>query len=61
MERDRRFVYDALGNLVMTIERDYRPGTGYLFDAVDVHQPFGADPQRVTVALHFLVHESHNA
>ena len=59
VERDRRFVYDMSGNLVLSGERDYPPGTGYVFDAADVHQPVGADPRRVTVALHFLVHESH--
>jgi len=59
VERDRRFVHDASGNLVLSGERDYPPGTGYVFDAADVHQPVGADPRRVTVALHFLVHESH--
>lgn len=59
VERDRRFVHDASGNLVLSGERDYPPGTGYVFDAADVHQPVGADPQQVTVALHFLVHESH--
>jgi predicted metal-dependent enzyme (double-stranded beta helix superfamily) len=59
VERDRRFVHDASGNLVLRGERDYPPGSGYLFDPVDVHQPFGADPRRVTVALHFLAHGSH--
>lgn len=58
IERDRRFVSDAAGNLTPSGERDYPPGTGYVFDAVDVHQPAGADPHRVTVALHFLVHHS---
>jgi hypothetical protein len=58
IERDRRFVHDASGALVLSGERDYPPGTGYVFDAADVHQPVGADPRRVTVALHFLVHES---
>jgi predicted metal-dependent enzyme (double-stranded beta helix superfamily) len=59
LERDRRFVHDASGNLVLRGERDYPPGSGYLFDPMDIHQPFAADPQRVTVALHFLVHGSH--
>jgi predicted metal-dependent enzyme (double-stranded beta helix superfamily) len=59
VERDRRFVHSASGNLVLSGERDYPPGTGYVFDAADVHQPIGADPWRVTVALHFLVDESH--
>jgi predicted metal-dependent enzyme (double-stranded beta helix superfamily) len=57
-ERDRRFVHDAAGNLTHIGERDYPPGAGYVFDALDVHQPAGADPRRVTVALHFLVHHS---
>jgi len=56
IERDRRFAHDASGKLVLSGERDYPPGTGYVFDASDVHQPVGADPWRVTVALHFLVH-----
>jgi predicted metal-dependent enzyme (double-stranded beta helix superfamily) len=59
VERDRRFVHGTSGKLVMTGERDYPPGTGYVFDATDIHQPVGADPRRVTVALHFLVQESH--
>jgi predicted metal-dependent enzyme (double-stranded beta helix superfamily) len=59
VERDRRFVHDESGRLALRSELDYPPGTGYIFDAVDVHQPFGADPRRVTVALHFLVHQSH--
>jgi predicted metal-dependent enzyme (double-stranded beta helix superfamily) len=58
VERDRRFVHDASDNLVPTGERNYPRGTGYVFDPVDVHQPLGADPWQVTVALHFLVHDS---
>jgi hypothetical protein len=63
MERDRRYSEDAAGNPVLNTERDYPPGTGYVFDPEAVHQPIGADPLRVTVALHFLVHDSrhHNA
>ena len=63
IERDRRFIHDASDNPILSRERSYPPGTGYVFDPVDVHQPVGADPQRVTVALHFLVHGSshHNA
>jgi predicted metal-dependent enzyme (double-stranded beta helix superfamily) len=59
IERNRRFASDASGALVLSDERDYPPGTGYVFDAVEVHEPLGADQQRVTVALHFLVHEGH--
>ena len=55
VERDRRFVHDTSGNLVLSGERDYPPGTGYLFNPSDVHQPVGGDPRRATVALHFLV------
>jgi predicted metal-dependent enzyme (double-stranded beta helix superfamily) len=58
VERNRRFIHNATGNLVLSGEHDYPPGTGYVFDARDVHQPVGADPWRVTVALHFLVHDS---
>jgi hypothetical protein len=58
VERDRRFVPAAAGNLQSSGEHDYPVGTGYVFDALDVHQPVGADPHRVTVALHFLVHHS---
>ncbi|MEA2575533.1 MAG: 3-mercaptopropionate dioxygenase [Chloroflexia bacterium] len=63
IERDRRFVHDASGNLVLSAQRDYPQGAGYVFSAVDVHQPVGADPRRLTIALHFLVHDSghHNA
>jgi len=57
IERDRRFVADASGNLVLSGERNYPRGTGYVFDTTDVHQPVGADPRQVTVALHFLVHD----
>jgi predicted metal-dependent enzyme (double-stranded beta helix superfamily) len=57
VERSRGFVRDAAGELVLSSERDYPPGTGYIFDATEIHQPVGADPRRVTVALHFLVHE----
>jgi predicted metal-dependent enzyme (double-stranded beta helix superfamily) len=59
VERDRRFVHAPSGNLMLIGERDYPPGTGYVFDAADIHQPVGADPLRVTVALHFLVEEGH--
>lgn len=63
LERDRRFVHDTSGEPVLVAVRDYGPGAGYVFDAVDIHQPVGADPGQVTVALHFLVHDSphHNA
>jgi predicted metal-dependent enzyme (double-stranded beta helix superfamily) len=59
IERERRFGQDAAGNLVLRSERDYPPGTGYVFDSSDVHQPSGADARRITVALHFLVQEAH--
>lgn len=59
IERDRRYVRDAQGKRVVSSERDYPPGTGYLFLSSDIHQPTGADPWRVTVALHLLVHKSH--
>jgi len=59
IERNRVFVHGAAGNLVPSGERDYPQGGGYIFDAADVHEPVGADPQRVTVALHFLVHGTH--
>lgn len=58
IERNRWFIREASGNLALSSERDYPPGTGYVFDAADIHQPVGADPRRVTVALHFLVHKS---
>ena len=59
VERNRRFALDASGNLAAADEFDYPPGTGYVFDASEVHQPLGADPEGVTVALHFLAHEGH--
>ncbi len=59
IERNVCFAHDASGNPVLAGEQDYPQGTGYVFDASDVHQPVGADPHRVTVALHFLVHDSH--
>ena len=57
IERDRRFVSGATGEPMLSYERDYPAGTGYVFDPTDVHQPVGADPRHVTVALHFLVHD----
>jgi predicted metal-dependent enzyme (double-stranded beta helix superfamily) len=57
VERDRRYAHDTEGDLVPWGERSYPPGAGYMFDASAVHQPVGADPLRVTVALHFLVCE----
>jgi len=59
VERNRRFIHDDSGNLMLFDERDFSPGTGYVFDAADIHQPVGADPRGVTVALHFLVCERH--
>jgi len=58
VECDRRFAHNASGELALISERDYPPGKGYVFDATDVHQPVGADARRVTVAIHFLVHET---
>jgi hypothetical protein len=54
IERDRRFLVSN-GELMLAVERDYRPGAGYVFEPTDIHQPSGADPLGVTVALHFLV------
>jgi predicted metal-dependent enzyme (double-stranded beta helix superfamily) len=54
VEQDRRFVSNAAGELELLAERDFPPGTGYLFSPDDVHQPVGADREEVTVALHFL-------
>jgi predicted metal-dependent enzyme (double-stranded beta helix superfamily) len=59
IERDRRFVFDDSNNLNLISERDYPPGTGYIFNAVDIHQPVGADAKTVTIALHFIVQENH--
>lgn len=56
IERDRRFVDVSDGGLELVSERDYPPGTGYSFGPTDIHQPVGADPSGLTVALHFLVH-----
>lgn len=56
VERDRRFVETRSDSLLFIGERDYPPGASYLFDAVDIHQPVGADPSGVTVSLHFMVH-----
>src|SRR5215216_413780 len=57
IERDRRYRLDETGELRLIAERDYRPGTGYLFDPTDIHQPAGADPRRLTIALHLLVQD----
>jgi predicted metal-dependent enzyme (double-stranded beta helix superfamily) len=56
IERDRRFVDVGGGVLELVSERDYPPGTGYSFGPTDIHQPVGADPSGLTVAVHFLVH-----
>jgi predicted metal-dependent enzyme (double-stranded beta helix superfamily) len=56
VERDRRFVDVGGGILELVSEHDYPPGTGYSFGPTDIHQPVGADPSGLTVALHFLVH-----
>src|SRR5215210_8982525 len=53
IERNQRFVLED-GELVPIGERDYHVGEGYLFDLRDIHQPVGADPDRETVALHFM-------
>lgn len=57
IERDRRFRAGDDG-LVLISERDYLPGNGYIFDPVDIHQISGADPNQLTIALHFLVHDA---
>ncbi|MFL5761436.1 MAG: hypothetical protein ACJ789_17075 [Thermomicrobiales bacterium] len=64
VERDRRFSASAGSNLKLLAERDYPPGTGYLFSSDDIHQPAGVHAERATVALHFLAsshveHEQH--
>jgi predicted metal-dependent enzyme (double-stranded beta helix superfamily) len=61
IERDRRFILDVSNNLDLISQRDYPPGTGYIFNAVDIHQPVGADTNIVTVALHFIVQENHTS
>lgn len=58
IERDRRYRMNDAGELELMARRDYRPGSGYLFDAADIHQPIGADPRQLTVALHFLAHDA---
>ncbi len=58
LERDRRYRLDRQGGLELIAERDYPPGSGYIFGPADIHQPIGADPHRLTVALHFLVHRA---
>jgi predicted metal-dependent enzyme (double-stranded beta helix superfamily) len=54
VEQDRRFASNEAGELKLLAARDFPPSTGYLFGPDDVHQPVGADPEEVTVALHFL-------
>jgi predicted metal-dependent enzyme (double-stranded beta helix superfamily) len=55
VERDRRYQMNAAGELTLISTTDYPSGAGYVFDASDIHQPMGADPRGLTVALHFLV------
>jgi hypothetical protein len=54
VERDRRFAGDEISDPKLLGAHDYPPGTGYTFNPDDVHQPVGVDPDKVTVALHFL-------
>jgi hypothetical protein len=58
IERDLRFGIDGAGDSKLLGEREYPSGTGYTFSPDDVHQPVGADPNGVTVALHFLASSS---
>jgi hypothetical protein len=60
IERDHRFSVGPGGRLTLTETRDYPPGSGYVFDPTDIHQPVGAAQDRVTVALHFLLHGHHH-
>ena len=53
VERDRRFALVG-DELIQISEQNYAAGEGYLFDMSDIHQPVGADPERETVALHFM-------
>jgi hypothetical protein len=46
---------DAAGELTQISTTDYPSEAGYVFDASDIHQPSGADPRGLTVALHFLM------
>jgi predicted metal-dependent enzyme (double-stranded beta helix superfamily) len=57
VERDRRYGQDEDGKLRLIAERDFPSGTGYVFDASDIHQPVGVARRRLTIALHFLVHD----
>ena len=54
IERNRRFVRGSRGSLYLISERDYLPGNGYYFHENEIHQPEGADPRQLPVALHFL-------
>jgi predicted metal-dependent enzyme (double-stranded beta helix superfamily) len=59
IERDRRYQMDDSGELRLVFEKDFPPGTGYLFDPADIHQPVGADQSQLTIALHLLVTGEH--
>ena len=56
VERERRFAVGPDGGLSLLSDRGYGPGEGYDFDPDDVHQVVGAATDRLTVALHFLLH-----
>lgn len=59
IERNRRFTGRCPDALTLLDENDAPAGEGYLFEQRDIHQAVGADPERVTISLHFLVRGLH--
>lgn len=59
IERNRWFTGTCPDALHLLGEHELPPGQGYLFSGEAIHQALGADPESVTLALHFLVRGHH--
>jgi len=59
IERNRWFAGTCPDALHLLGEHEVPPGQGYLFSEEAIHQAIGADPDRTTLALHFLVRGFH--
>lgn len=54
-ERNRNFSGRCPDQLTLLGEQEAEGGEGYLFEEGQIHQAVGADPNRVTISLHFLI------
>jgi predicted metal-dependent enzyme (double-stranded beta helix superfamily) len=59
IERNRWFAGTCPDALYLLGEHEVPPRQGYLFSGEAIHQAIGADPDRTTLALHFLVRGFH--